>query len=105
MTDRPNRSRGSQHDDWLRDAPSALARAFALEPKLVLADEPTGNLDPDTSSEIMLLLNRINQNGTTVVMSTHNARAVDDMRKRVIELQLGKIVRDEENGVYGDVRR
>ena len=54
---------------------------------------------------IMALLARINRMGTTVIMSTHNARAVDDMRKRVIELQLGKVVRDEQNGVYGDVRK
>ena len=83
----------------------AIARAFVDKPKLMLCDEPTGNLDPGTADEIMALLARINRMGTTVVMSTHNARAVDEMRKRVVELQLGKIVRDEENGVYGDVRR
>ena len=83
----------------------AIARAFVDKPKLMLCDEPTGNLDPGTADEIMALLARINRMGTTVIMSTHNARAVDDMRKRVIELQLGKIVRDEDNGVYGDVRR
>ena len=83
----------------------AIARAFVDKPKLMLCDEPTGNLDPGTADEIMALLARINRMGTTVVMSTHNARAVDDMRKRVIELQLGKVVRDEQNGVYGDVRK
>ena len=82
-----------------------IARAFVDKPKLMLCDEPTGNLDPGTADEIMALLARINRMGTTVIMSTHNARAVDEMRKRVVELQLGKIVRDEENGVYGDVRR
>ncbi|PLA11053.1 cell division ATP-binding protein FtsE [Corynebacterium riegelii] len=79
----------------------AIARAFVNKPKLMLADEPTGNLDPDTADEIMALLSRINRLGTTVVMSTHNARAVNDMRKRVIELDLGKLVRDDANGVYG----
>ncbi|MGV0347088.1 cell division ATP-binding protein FtsE [Corynebacterium sp. HMSC05C01] len=83
----------------------AIARAFVDKPKLMLCDEPTGNLDPGTADEIMALLARINRMGTTVIMSTHNARAVDDMRKRVIELQLGKVVRDEQNGVYGDVRK
>ena len=67
----------------------AIARASVNRPLVLLADEPTGNLDPDTSSEIMLLLNRINQNGTTVVMSTHDNVAVDSMRKRVIELSKG----------------
>ena len=79
----------------------AIARAFVNKPPLMLADEPTGNLDPDTADEIMALLARINRLGTTVVMSTHNARAVNDMRKRVIELDLGKLVRDDANGVYG----
>ena len=67
----------------------AIARATVNKPLVLLADEPTGNLDPDTSSEIMVLLNRINKAGTTVVMSTHNAAAVDAMRRRVIELNLG----------------
>ena len=71
------------------------------KPLVLLADEPTGNLDPDTSSEIMVLLNRINKAGTTVVMSTHNAAAVDAMRRRVIELNLGTLVRDDAHGVYG----
>ncbi|ANE03443.1 cell division ATP-binding protein FtsE [Corynebacterium crudilactis] len=82
----------------------AIARAFVNRPLVLLADEPTGNLDPDTSDEIMILLNRINRLGTTVIMSTHNARTVDDMRKRVIELHLGKLVRDDAHGVYGEMR-
>ncbi|WP_257160361.1 cell division ATP-binding protein FtsE [Corynebacterium cystitidis] len=81
----------------------AIARAFVDKPPLLLADEPTGNLDPSTADDIMALLSRINRTGTTVIMSTHNARAVNDMRKRVIELNLGKLVRDDEHGVYGTV--
>ncbi|WIM68327.1 cell division ATP-binding protein FtsE [Corynebacterium breve] len=81
----------------------AIARAFVDKPPLLLADEPTGNLDPSTADDIMALLARINRTGTTVVMSTHNARAVNDMRQRVIELHLGKLVRDDERGVYGTV--
>ncbi len=79
----------------------AIARAFANRPLLLLADEPTGNLDPDTSTDIMLLLERINRTGTTVLMATHDNTIVDSMRRRVIELQLGKLVRDEARGVYG----
>lgn len=79
----------------------AIARAFVNKPPLVLADEPTGNLDPSTADEIMALLGRINRLGATVVMSTHNARAVNEMRRRVMELDLGKLVRDDANGVYG----
>ena len=79
----------------------AIARASVNRPLVLLADEPTGNLDPDTSSEIMLLLNRINATGTTVVMSTHDDVAVDSMRKRVIELSNGRVVRDDSHGVYG----
>ncbi|RIJ77021.1 cell division ATP-binding protein FtsE [Nakamurella silvestris] len=79
----------------------AIARAFVNRPLLLLADEPTGNLDPDTSGDIMLLLERINRTGTTVLMATHDNNIVDSMRRRVIELQLGKIVRDESRGVYG----
>ncbi len=79
----------------------AIARAFVNRPLLLLADEPTGNLDPDTSGEIMLLLDRINRTGTTVLMSTHDHEIVDSMRRRVIELDLGKLVRDEARGVYG----
>jgi len=79
----------------------AIARAFVNRPLLLLADEPTGNLDPDTSADIMLLLERINRTGTTVLMATHDNNIVDSMRRRVIELQLGKVVRDESRGVYG----
>ena len=82
----------------------AIARAFVNRPLLLLADEPTGNLDPDTSDDIMVLLNHINRTGTTVVMSTHNARTVNDMRKRVIELDLGKLIRDDAHGVYGEAQ-
>lgn len=69
----------------------AVARAFVNRPKLVLADEPTGNLDPGTASEILGLLSQINRRGTTVIMSTHNARAVNDARQRVLELHNGKV--------------
>ncbi|MEJ5920072.1 MULTISPECIES: cell division ATP-binding protein FtsE [unclassified Corynebacterium] len=79
----------------------AIARAFVNRPLVLLADEPTGNLDPDTSADIMLLLDRINRLGTTVIMSTHDSGAVDAMRRRVLELSLGKLVRDDATGVYG----
>ena len=79
----------------------AIARAFVNRPLILLADEPTGNLDPDTSGEIMLLLDRINRMGTTVVMSTHDNDSVDAMRRRVLELDNGKLVRDDATGVYG----
>lgn len=79
----------------------ALARALVNNPNLVIADEPTGNLDPDTSWEIMELFEQINLKGTTVVMATHNREIVDEMRKRVIAIENGKIVRDEERGEYG----
>lgn len=79
----------------------AIARASVNRPLVLLADEPTGNLDPDTSAEIMNLLNRINRQGTTVVMSTHDDIAVDSMRKRVIELHNGELVRDDARGMYG----
>ena len=69
---------------------------------LMLADEPTGNLDPQTADEIMTLLNKINRRGTTVVMSTHNTRAVNEARQRVIELSNGNLVRDESNAIYGE---
>jgi cell division transport system ATP-binding protein len=68
---------------------------------MLLADEPTGNLDPDTSQEIMNLLERINRTGTTVVMATHDSNIVDAMRRRVVELDLGRVVRDQARGVYG----
>lgn len=80
----------------------AIARAFVNQPLVLLADEPTGNLDPETADGIMVLLNQINRTGTTIVMSTHNARAVNDMRRRVIELKLGNLVRDDAHGVYGE---
>jgi len=79
----------------------AIARAFVNRPAIVLADEPTGNLDPTTSIGIMRLLDRINRTGTTIVMATHDDEIVDQMRKRVIELEDGRIVRDEASGVYG----
>ncbi len=79
----------------------AIARAFVNRPMLLIADEPTGNLDPGTSVGIMKLLDRINRLGTTVVMSTHDAQIVDQMRRRVIELESGHLVRDQTRGVYG----
>jgi cell division transport system ATP-binding protein len=79
----------------------AIARAFVNRPNILIADEPTGNLDPTTSVGIMKLLDRINRTGTTVVMATHDAGIVDQMRKRVIELQSGGVVRDQARGVYG----
>ncbi len=82
----------------------AIARAFVNRPAILLADEPTGNLDPTTSVGIMRLLDRINRTGTTVVMATHDDEIVDQMRKRVIELDEGQIVRDQSRGVYGSDR-
>ena len=79
----------------------AVARAFVNRPLILLADEPTGNLDPATSVGIMRLLDRINRTGTTVVMATHDAAIVDSMRRRVVELSDGKVVRDQTRGVYG----
>lgn len=79
----------------------SIARAFANRPRILLCDEPTGNLDPTTSVGIMKLLDRINRTGTTVVMATHDQHIVDSMRRRVIELQHGKLVRDQSRGVYG----
>ena len=79
----------------------AIARAMVNRPKLLLADEPTGNLDPSTSVGIMRLLDRINRTGTTVVMATHDADIVNQMRKRVIELEAGDVIRDQNRGVYG----
>jgi cell division transport system ATP-binding protein len=70
-------------------------------PMILIADEPTGNLDPTTSVGIMKLLDRINRTGTTVLMATHDAGIVDQMRKRVIELDRGRLVRDQAQGVYG----
>jgi cell division transport system ATP-binding protein len=80
----------------------AIARALVNRPQVLLADEPTGNLDPATSVDIMQLLARINAGGTTVVMATHEAGFVDQMQRRVIELRNGEIIRDERHGGYGD---
>lgn len=79
----------------------ALARAFVNKPKLLLADEPTGNLDPSTSVGIMKLLDRINRTGTTIVMATHDVAIVDQMRKRIVQMENGNIIRDQERGMYG----
>jgi cell division transport system ATP-binding protein len=79
----------------------AIARAFVNRPMILIADEPTGNLDPSTSVGIMKLLDRINRTGTTVIMATHDAAIVDSMRRRVVELENGVIVRDQSRGVYG----
>lgn len=78
----------------------AIARAVVNRPPILLADEPTGNLDPSTSAGIMALLARINEGGTTVVMATHEASIVDSMQKRVVELDAGRIMRDEASGSY-----
>lgn len=82
----------------------SIARAMVNRPPILLADEPTGNLDPATSQEIMKLLLRINAAGTTVLMATHDHSIVDMFRKRVIELDRGKVVRDQARGVYGYAR-
>jgi cell division transport system ATP-binding protein len=79
----------------------SIARAFVNRPLILLADEPTGNLDPSTSVEIMKLLDRINRTGTTVIMATHDNAIVDAMRRRVVELEKGQVVRDQARGVYG----
>ena len=79
----------------------AIARAFVNKPAILIADEPTGNLDPATSVGIMKLLDRINRTGTTVVMATHDAAIVDQMRKRVVEMEMGHVVRDQSRGIYG----
>jgi cell division transport system ATP-binding protein len=81
----------------------AIARAFVNRPLVLLADEPTGNLDPATSQGIMKLLDRINKTGTTVVMATHDVTIVNSMRRRVVELEHGSIVRDQSRGVYSAV--
>jgi cell division transport system ATP-binding protein len=78
----------------------AIARAIVNKPAILLADEPTGNLDPQTSAGIMTLLERINMGGTTVLMATHDAGIVNQMKRRVIELISGQIVRDERGGGY-----
>ena len=79
----------------------SIARAFVNHPPILICDEPTGNLDPDTSVGIMQLLYRINQTGTTIVMATHDREMVDKMRRRVIALEDGKLLRDERRGGYG----
>ncbi|MFM7060257.1 MAG: cell division ATP-binding protein FtsE [Actinomycetes bacterium] len=79
----------------------SIARAFVNRPLILLADEPTGNLDPETTDGIMRLLDRINRTGTTVVMATHDQQMVDRMRRRVIELAHGHLARDQARGVYG----
>ena len=79
----------------------AIARAIVNNPALVIADEPTGNLDPETSWEIMDIFKRINGSGTTIVMATHDKHIVDTMKRRVIAIEDGHIVRDEAQGVYG----
>ena len=79
----------------------SIARAFVNRPLILVADEPTGNLDPATSVGIMRLLDRINRTGTTVVMATHDHAIVDSMRRRVIELENGQVVRDQSRGIYG----
>jgi len=79
----------------------AIARAFVNKPAILLADEPTGNLDPTTSLDIVRLLDRINRTGTTIMMATHDDEIVDQLRKRVVELDDGKVVRDQVRGVYG----
>jgi cell division transport system ATP-binding protein len=82
----------------------AIARAFVNRPAILLADEPTGNLDPTTSLDIVRLLDRINRTGTTIVMATHDDEIVDQLRKRVVELNEGQVVRDQIRGVYGAQR-
>ena len=79
----------------------AIARAFVNKPAILIADEPTGNLDPTTSLGIVRLLDRINRTGTTIVMATHDDEIVDQLRKRVVELDHGELVRDQSRGVYG----
>lgn len=82
----------------------AIARAFVNKPAILLADEPTGNLDPTNSLDIVRLLDRINRTGTTIVMATHDDDIVNQLRKRVVELANGEVIRDENQGVYGAAR-
>ena len=79
---------------------TAIARALVNRPRILIADEPTGNLDPVTSWEIIKLLTRVNELGTTLVMATHNAEIVNALRRRVVHLDHGRIVRDEREGLY-----
>lgn len=80
----------------------AIARAIVNEPSLIIADEPTGNLDPENSKEIVKIFEEINKRGTTVLIATHEKSIVDEMKKRVIEIEKGTIVRDEEKGFYSN---
>jgi cell division transport system ATP-binding protein len=79
----------------------AIARAIVNRPAIVIADEPTGNLDPETSWDIMKIFAKINKEGTTIIMATHDQYVVDAMKKRVIAMEQGRIVRDEAKGAYG----
>ena len=79
---------------------AAIARALVLSPEILLADEPTGNLDPKTSREIVKLLQEINEKGTTIIMATHNSDVVNALKKRVVTLEKGKLIRDEKKGKY-----
>lgn len=79
----------------------AIARSLVLSPDIVLADEPTGNLDPKTSKDIVKLLLNVNEKGTTVIMATHNFEIVDTLSKRVVALEKGKVIRDQKKGKYG----
>ena len=79
----------------------AIARALVNKPAILLCDEPTGNLDPETSWDIMRIFSEINESGTTIVMATHDKEIVDNMEKRVIAIEKGSIVRDDLKGVYG----
>lgn len=90
----PNQLSGGEHQRV------SIARAIVNSPSVLIADEPTGNLDPDTAWEIMKLIKEINRRGTTVVMATHAREIVNMMKRRVIELEAGKVVRDEQKGVY-----
>lgn len=80
---------------------AAIARALVLSPEVLLADEPTGNLDPATGDEIIKLLLDINEKGTTIIMATHNSEAVNNLKKRVVALEKGRLIRDEKKGKYG----
>ena len=79
----------------------AIARAIVNTPGILIADEPTGNLDPDTSLEIMEILDEINSQGTTILMATHNSQIVNDIKHRVLAVENGRIVRDQQEGEYG----
>ncbi|MCF6097007.1 cell division ATP-binding protein FtsE [Thermovorax subterraneus] len=94
MNSRPHELSGGEQQR------AALARALVNNPDVIIADEPTGNLDPDTSWEIIKLLDEINKKGTTLIVATHAKELVDAMKKRVLQLEDGRLVRDEERGVY-----